>query len=156
MPVEIRRIILSEEELKRALNSYRRMTKGFLPDGDFEQVEVKNDGTLNVKIGMNYSGQEKMADFEVTSDHACDILIRFCVENNIPIPREGTKKPIEAAGRLVLQIRLSDLEEERAEAALAASSPPAKDAGPAKQMAAKKPAAPKQEPAPETAAKASA
>lgn len=114
MPIELRRIILSTDELERAVNSYRRITNELLPDGDVDTISVNPDGTLQITVNMSYSTPSKRADFDINTDHVRDMLIRFCLENNIPIPRNGEKKPLEHEGRLVLQVRISDLEQDAA------------------------------------------
>ena len=123
MPIELRRIILSADELDRAISSYRRITDGFLPDGDVDSTKVNQDGTLCITVNMSYSAPPKHADFDINAEHTRGILIRFCLENNIPIPRNGEKISLESNGRLVLQVRLSDLESETAPLEKKASAP---------------------------------
>ena len=107
MPRERREILLSQTELVDAVRSYRRMHPDALPAGEIIAVEVERADSLKVTILMKYGDSEQKADFAFSGTRVIEVLIRFCSENNIPIPRSGKKSLQINAGELSLKIELS-------------------------------------------------
>ena len=117
MPRERREILLSEDELVDAIRSYRRMQKDVLPAGEIVAVEVQSADCIKVSIVMEYGDCEQQADFVLSGARVIEVLIRFCIENNIPIPRCGKKSLQITAGELCLKIELSQATAQTDEAA---------------------------------------
>lgn len=106
MPLELRKIFLTGDELIDGLKSFRRVNEDFLPQGDIVSTKINEDLTVGVSVRAAYRGGTQDADFTVGKDDLLEILIRFCIENNIPIPRQGAKKVIGVSNRLGLEIRV--------------------------------------------------
>jgi hypothetical protein len=112
MPIERRQILLSSEELAHALDAYRRVNTTFLPQGDVLKVAVGPGADkhipggveLTASIRMRYGGSEHEADFMIGGTELLELLIRFCLENNIPVPREGAKFAALIDGAVALRI----------------------------------------------------
>ena len=107
MVQEIRQIILSPEELLAAFEAYRHMTPDFLPAGDIKLCKPCANGEvilfLAVTAGKNsYPTEITLRDIDVLKP-----LIRFCLENNIVLPKEGKKSIAVDYGTIVLEIRLN-------------------------------------------------
>ena len=117
MPRERREILLSEAELVDAIQSYRRMQTDVLPAGEIVAVEVQSADCIKVSILMEYGDCEQQADFVLSGARVIEVLIRFCIENNIPIPRCGKKSLQITAGELCLKIELSQATAQTDEAA---------------------------------------
>jgi hypothetical protein len=58
------------------------------------QVEVGGDATRDVTIAQPM---------------LTDVLIRFCLENNVALPRSGRKRAVGHAGQAALEIHVEDL-----------------------------------------------
>jgi hypothetical protein len=112
MPIEIHQILLSSEEVTHALNAYRQVNTTFLPQGDVVKVKVgpaadahaPGGVELTVSIAMQYGSSQHKADFTIGVADIVELLIRFCLENNIPVPRLGTKAAELIDGALALRI----------------------------------------------------
>jgi hypothetical protein len=112
MPVERRQILLSDEELTHAVEAYRGVNPGFLPQGDLLQVKVGPGAgdhaagavAVAITIRMCYGQSQQEVDVPIREIDVMHLLIRFCLENNIPIPRLGTKSAALIDGTLALQI----------------------------------------------------
>ena len=109
MPTELRKVILTAEETLRAIQSYARMVPRFLPRGEvhgFHLDEAAEDG-----VGLMVSAEAENGDTTVLIQvepkpaEVIEILVRCCLENNIPIPRLGTKRAVLVEGMLALSIR---------------------------------------------------
>lgn len=107
MALEIRRIILAQDEVLAALKSYRRTNPDFLPQGDIVECKVNPDVTLTAKLKMSYGKSEQIAEFPCDTATLTEILIRYCIENNVPIPRRGRKTAVHHGGHAALEIRLA-------------------------------------------------
>ena len=106
MVQDIRRIILSEEEITSAIESYRRMTKGFLPEGIISSCKACDE--QNVSIMMKAADGNTANDVELKLSCA-DLLrplVRFCLENNIMLPRDGKKTALISKNQIMLCITL--------------------------------------------------
>jgi hypothetical protein len=103
--MDIRRITLSEYELTAALVTYQRMTPEFLPGAKIAECKPTHDG----KVMVTLEGETKSRRSEHTLK-ASDVLkplIRFCLENNIMLPRNGQKSVSIADGKVALYVVLN-------------------------------------------------
>lgn len=110
MPLERRHIILSAEEVLQAIASYRRTTPEFLPRGailGFRLDEPEAPGgapALTVSVEMSYGRTQQVTELRAEGTDVVQMLVRCCVENNIPIPRRGAKRAALIDGALALLI----------------------------------------------------
>jgi hypothetical protein len=112
MPLEKRQLVLSDEELLHALSAYRNMSAAFLPQGEILRVSVAaepgsgpGDGAVViVGIRMCYGSGQQEIDVPLRGTDILSLLVRFCLENNVPIPRAGTKAAGAIDGKLALMI----------------------------------------------------
>ena len=90
--------ILSAEEVLQAVNAYRRMMPEFLPRGPilgFRLDEPEAPGgtpALTVSVEMSYGRTQQVTELRAEGTDVVQMLVRCCVENNIPIPRRGAKR----------------------------------------------------------------
>jgi hypothetical protein len=109
MPIEQRQIMLSEAEVLQAIESYRRTRTDFLPNGEVTGLALKSpprDGLVHlvVSVSMVYGQTRHTISIEIAEPDIVHLLIRFCLENNIPIPKLGRKSTGVIAGMLALII----------------------------------------------------
>jgi hypothetical protein len=112
MPIERRQIMLSEPELLQAIQSYRRVHPDFLPHGELKELGLKPsaDGGVHliIDVSMIYGQARQIIRIEPVATDIIELLIRCCLENNIPIPRAGRKSAGIVDGMLTLVIRTDD------------------------------------------------
>ena len=120
MASELRHIILSDAEFASSLHSFRRTHEDFLPAGEI--VKWSEGATQTVDVTMSIKGGSTVNEmvFTVEQEQVIDILVRFCMENNIPIPRAGAKKWSVRESGIPLSISLEGAELERANMDMAA------------------------------------
>jgi hypothetical protein len=108
MPTEIRKILFSTEELLHAVQSYARMVPRFLPAGrvvGFEPVLGEETGLgLTVQVEAGSGNVLTLVMVHAPQARLVEVLVRCCLENNIPIPRRGTKMAKLVEDRLALVI----------------------------------------------------
>ena len=114
MPIERRQIILSEKELLQAIRAYSRMRTDFLPHGEvigFTLEPTARDGGvhLTVDVGMIYGQTRQTISIQTAEADIIELLIRCCLENNIPIPKIGRKSAGIIDGMLTLFIYFADV-----------------------------------------------
>jgi hypothetical protein len=113
MPSERRQIILSKNEVLQAIQAYRRTRTNFLPHGEVAGFTLKpaagDSGVrLTVDVGMVYGQTRQTIAIEATEADVVDMMIRCCLENNIPIPKAGRKSAGVVDGMLALIIYSDD------------------------------------------------
>jgi hypothetical protein len=109
MPIERRQITLSQTEVMQAIQSYRRTRADFLPHGevtDFVLETAAGDGGvhLTINVGMVYGQTRQTISIETEDTDVVELLIRCCLENNIPIPKISRKSAGIIDGMLTLII----------------------------------------------------
>ena len=106
MPREIRTIIMSDAELTGAIDSFRRVRKDLLPPGTIHGIEAQKDGNVLVAIEMKFGPNVRNDSFILEHQFVVEALARFCIENNVIIPRSGAKKVLKTDREWILEIRL--------------------------------------------------
>src|SRR5262245_48705032 len=106
MPWEARQIGLSIAEVLDAVQSYRRRVEDFLPGGQITRC-VPTEAAVQVTVEASYSGTTHKLDYQIDPDTLREVAVRFCIENNIPIPRSGEKKVRITGEGIVLEIALA-------------------------------------------------
>lgn len=91
MATELRYITLSDEEFASSLHSFRRTHEDFLPNGEIVDWKACDTGTVDVKMNIKGGSTTNQMVFTIDQQQVVDILVRFCMENNVPVPLEGTK-----------------------------------------------------------------
>ncbi|MEQ9520819.1 MAG: hypothetical protein RLN89_15420 [Parvibaculum sp.] len=120
MAAELRFIILTEADFRLAIQSFRRSHPGFLPDGAVENWTESENGTLELALTVKGGVTTNHVPFKIESHHVVEILVRFCIENNIPIPRAGRKTWLLKDKGMGLRINLGEKEVSAAYAELEA------------------------------------
>ncbi len=112
MPHERREIRLFEDELLQAIEVYGRQTPGVLPTGPLLGVSVAGKApeppvvTVTVRCAADPSGSP--VEIVLNDESVFEVLVRFCLEEGIPIPRGGKKTTSVIDGLLALVINYGD------------------------------------------------
>eukprot|EP00439_Symbiodinium_sp_Y106_P087372 s1_g47.t1 len=114
MASELRHITLSDAEFTSSLHSFRRTHKDFLPNGEIVDWTAGDNQTVDVTMSIKGGSTVNQMVFTIESQQVIDILVRFCMENNVPVPRAGAKKWSSREAGITLSIALSGSELERA------------------------------------------
>jgi len=105
MVTEVRKIILSQAELDKALNSFRRVKPDFLPPGRILYCRPV-DAQPSIGVEMVYGNTKREMEISVPMHDFVEVMVKFCVENNICLPRQGTKSAGFVEGNAMLHIEL--------------------------------------------------
>jgi len=113
VPIELRQIMLSEKEVLQAIHVYRRARTDFLPHGDgvaFSLKPTAGDSLVHmtIQVDMIYGQTRQTISIETAEADVVDMLVRCCLENNIPIPKAGRKSASVVDGMLTLTIYSDD------------------------------------------------
>lgn len=91
MVEELRKIILTKEEIFAAIDSFRRANPDFLPNGDFVNCQAEKDGNITLIVKLAYGKKNQNMEFNFTLADLLGPIVQFCVENNIVLPRNSRK-----------------------------------------------------------------
>jgi hypothetical protein len=114
MATELRYIILSNAEFTSSLQSFRRTHEDFLPNGEIVSWTAGENETIDITISIKGGSTVNQMIFTIEAQHVIDILVRFCMENNVPVPRAGVKSWSIKKEGITLAIALEGRELERA------------------------------------------
>ena len=106
MAKELRKIILSPDELAIALDSYKRTNFDFLPVGKIVNCEIKANAPVVVGINSTGADTEKSSQFVIKPADLLEPLIKYCIENNIMLPRNSRKTVLVGDEQAVLFIQI--------------------------------------------------
>jgi len=120
MASELRHITLSDAEFTSSLHSFGRTHKDFLPSGEIVDWIAGDNQTVDVTMSIKGGSTVNQMVFTIEPQQVIDILVRFCMENNVPVPRAGEKKWSRREAGITLSIALSGSELERANIDMAA------------------------------------
>ena len=105
MTRELRRITLSAQELTEAVGGYRKVDNKFLPPGKICEVAATPEH-VTTKIEMKYVDSVHVLEFNIPYSKLTDVLINFCVERGIPVPRVGKKAAVLVETEVALEINV--------------------------------------------------
>lgn len=89
MPHEVREIFFSDAELHQGVDRYRQDNPGRFPKGKLTACQRSADG---IKAFFRSSGAARISSCHVIPrSEAIRILIHLCMDQNIPLPRTGSK-----------------------------------------------------------------
>ena len=110
VPRELRKIIFTAEELVLAVKSYDRVTEKFLPPGEVRAVRVEQQGGVRLIVSLQLGTSRTIGatDIDVSPGDVIELLIRACLENNIPIPRRADKFLAVVDGDLAMVMDIVD------------------------------------------------
>jgi len=107
MVKEMRKIILSTDEIIAALDSYKRTNFEFLPPGKITHCVLKNGAPVTVGIETMYANKIQTTEFNLEPAKLLDPLIRFCIENNIVLPLNSRKSALVGEDQAALFIQMN-------------------------------------------------
>ncbi|MQP66774.1 hypothetical protein GE253_15670 [Niveispirillum sp. SYP-B3756] len=89
MPIEIRHILFSQEEVIRAVVEYHRRSGNPLPAGSVIRIEVMPDP---VRCALHFARDDNSRQVAwVDNQPLAAALIMFCINQRIPLPTKSTK-----------------------------------------------------------------
>lgn len=92
MPVELRKVMFSEDELRAAVIDYCLRSKIRLPEANIERIVVGEDPESCVTLKYYDTDNPNDADdVKLSRDQVAAALIRYCGEQKVPLPRAGRK-----------------------------------------------------------------
>lgn len=107
MVQEIRKIMLSHEELVTAYDLYARSHEGFLPYGEIVSSAVNVDGSVIISVKQTFGSDARITNFVFRDMDVLKPLIHFCIATNIMLPRSGRKSYAIINGSPTLAISLN-------------------------------------------------
>ncbi len=107
MAEELRYIMVSNSEFLSGVQSYRRTHADFLPKGDLLSWSPGTGKSVDLSIVVAGGATKNEMTFTIEAQHVTAILIRFCIENNIPVPLAGIKDWFVRNDKIALRVFLN-------------------------------------------------
>jgi len=109
VPMELRKIFFSKEEVEVATRSYCINTGKSLPPADRMYAIFKDDIEAMVTLHFFRSDRCEPIVVNLTCAEVRDALVGFCKEIRIPLPRDGKKVLWPQSDGIALMITLENL-----------------------------------------------
>ncbi len=104
MPSEFRDIVFSNDEVVAALGAYDRLQSEHTFDCDVADLSVEGNDGFEVTLRVNDANGDRQ--ISVTQDMLRAALVRFCIENNIMVPRRSKKTTFLGKSTATLRIKI--------------------------------------------------
>jgi hypothetical protein len=107
MVQEVRDIKLSLEEVYYAYECYQRITPTFIANANLVSCKtVKADASVIVTVDKTDGSSPQRQELTFKGLDILKPLIRFCIENNIMLPRDGNKSILIEDDKVIMHIEL--------------------------------------------------
>ena len=110
MPMEIRRVVFTHAELRKAMGTFPRLRGKELPAGEITALlplRKNNDYFVEFSI-LDYSS-DKNRTFEAPEEDIVSALIEHCIRIKTPLPRNAEKELRIIDNNVCLDISIGDL-----------------------------------------------
>ncbi|MBL6959374.1 MAG: hypothetical protein ISR52_10365 [Rhodospirillales bacterium] len=91
MPSELRKILFDPGEVQTAALSYCIRAQVYFPEGSLDGIEVENDPERTVVMKFSPKDPADPREVILSREQVAAALIRFCLEHQIPIPKDAQK-----------------------------------------------------------------
>lgn len=105
MVQEVRDILLGLDEVQSAFLGYQRIVPDFLPKGKIMSCRIV-DESVRLMVEMAYGDTRQSSEIVYKGLDVLKPLIRFCIENNIMLPRDGKKSILYKDDKIIMHIEL--------------------------------------------------
>lgn len=89
MPEEYRRLVFSDMEVISAIKSHSVQTKAPIPTGKLKYLTIDGGADPYVNFAVDLPDGDRT--YRVDGAHLGAALIRFCIDNSIPMPQKAQK-----------------------------------------------------------------
>jgi hypothetical protein len=107
MPIEIRHMIFSNQEVITAARHYYQRFNRSIPDNSAIRLDACAGVPVAVVISAAASKSRPPAEFRLTGEELLAAIILFCHTKRIPMPSRGAKEICLMGGRLTFVVTLS-------------------------------------------------
>lgn len=99
MPTEIRKVVFDAEEVRWAVVDFCLRSNISLPHANIGEMRVADDVSATVVLVFTTTNPAHPNEIRLGRDQVAAALIRFCIDNQVPLPRHAQK---------VLQVQVPD------------------------------------------------
>ena len=91
MPTEYRRVVFPNQELRQALAAYETEEEHAVPPGEIVAVAIPDSPAGMVRITLLDTTENATYSADFAATHIAAALIRNCIDNRVPIPKNSRK-----------------------------------------------------------------
>ncbi len=115
MPVEIRRLLFTDDEFRAAVDELLAGGRAKLPRGRVVQMEITTEDPLAAGLSIQTEhGQVERATLD--DAHAAAAVIAYCRKRSIPLPRSGSKSLRRTSKGIAFDVTLKESDRQKASA----------------------------------------
>ncbi|MBB4284471.1 hypothetical protein [Roseospira goensis] len=106
MPKEMRRVVLRDREVSRALQSFVQARDPAFRGARLTEMRVVTAQPLEIEVTVRRAGED--STFALGAPHVAAALISFCGATGIPLPRIAAKAVKRVNGGIALDMTIDD------------------------------------------------
>ncbi len=91
MPKELRKLVFTKDELRRAAYDYCLRANVPVPQAAIEGMETGQDPAAALTLKFNTMHPADPKEVVLSRDQVGAALIRYCMDNKVPLPRNAQK-----------------------------------------------------------------
>ncbi len=108
MPLEIKHIYFTEDELKKALVNFSVLKKQFLETEDIVELTINKGAEVTVSLIVDKTLEFENDRVDYSHGEVAASLFAFCMASKIPLPRRGIKELHANNEKIFLTITLEE------------------------------------------------
>lgn len=106
MPIEIRRLLFSNEEICAVLSTFINSTKTHVEPGQVISVDIAQKDPILLRCTLATKGGRQTGE-ELEGVFVCAAILSWCMKNSIPLARKARKQVrVTQDGRIALDSTL--------------------------------------------------
>jgi len=90
MPIEMRRVVLTLPEFNQALSDFMAVNESLFKGARLLDSAITRPDPLEVSISVQ-TRQGQQSTLSLSGPHLAAVLIKYCMDRSIPLPRQSTK-----------------------------------------------------------------
>lgn len=106
MTMELRKLFFTEDELREVIAGFGRHAGVPMPKGPPDLVTVQDDPAGMITARFFDPGPGFQHDYRIPRDQVQSMLILFCHDRGVPLPRYGQKDVKVEKGKLTLVVSI--------------------------------------------------
>ena len=107
MPIEYRKLVFSEEELKQSITDFSSSKDTPVPKGELVTVELNEESELFVRLEYETATKD-VTEISLSRDQLAAALISYCSKRRIPVPRSAQKNLKVEKGKICLFVHVPE------------------------------------------------
>lgn len=107
MPIEMRRVVLTQGEFNQALRDFMSVNEQMFKGASLLDSSIRRADPLEISIAVQ-TREGHQNSLSLGGPHLAAVLIKYCIDHRIPLPRQSTKSVKKVSAGIALDMVFRD------------------------------------------------